>query len=169
VRAEDIPAYLLAARKKTDRMRWVSFPLVDRLEMVTVTLGFYGLMILVPVYLFWRTLFWPITFSMLAISYFYAIVHIWLPGRDGLWKSIPLSVIALTGLFVYSTLWGHLPVQRLFHWSVGLIGLSVFTGAELQGMSPLMRGEQANRGPEAVIGALLGLVYCLVPFALGWR
>ncbi len=94
-RATDIPAYLAGRRKKTDAMRWVRFPLKDRLEMVTVTLGFYGLLILLPVFIFWRGLFWPITFSLLGLSYFYAIVHPWLPGRDGLYKSIPLTLIAL--------------------------------------------------------------------------
>jgi ubiquinone/menaquinone biosynthesis C-methylase UbiE len=167
-RAVDIPAYLAGKRKKTDEMRWVKFPLKDRLEMVTVTVGFYALLILLPVFIFWRSLFWPVTFSMLGLSYFYAIVHPWLPGRDGLYKSIPLALIALAGLFVY-TLWHPLPTISLFHWVVGLTGLSVFTGGELQGMSPLMRGEQANWGWEAVIGLSLGAVYWLVPLALGWR
>ena len=168
-RAVDIPAYLNGKRKKTDEMRWVRFPLKDRLEMVTVTLGFYALLILLPVFIFWRNLFWPITFSMLGLSYFYAIVHPWLPGRDGLYKSIPLTVIALTGLFIYTTTWSPLPTQQFFHWAVGLTGLSVFTAAELQGMSPLMRGEQANWGWEAVIGVVLGAIYWLIPLTLGWR
>ena len=167
-RAVDVPAFLAGKRKKTDAMRWVSFPLKDRLEMVTVTVGFYALLILLPFFIFWRTLFWPVTISMLGLSYFYAIVHPWLPGRDGLYKSIPLALIALAGLFVY-TLWHPLPTISLFHWVVGLTGLSVFTGAELQGMSPLMRGEQANWGWEAVIGLSLGAVYWLIPLALGWR
>jgi ubiquinone/menaquinone biosynthesis C-methylase UbiE len=168
-RARDIPAYLAGKRKKTDKMRWVKFPLKDRLEMVTVTLGFYALLILMPVFFFWRLSFWPVTFSLLGLSYFYAVVHPWLPGRDGLYKSIPLTLIALAGLFVYTTLWHPLPYVNIFHWMVGLTGLSVFTGAELQGMSPLMRGEQANWGWEAVIGLVLGAVYWLVPLALGWR
>ncbi len=168
-RAIDVPAYLAGKRKKTDEMRWVKFPLKDRLEMVTVTLGFYGLLILLPVFIFWRNLFWPITFSLLGLSYFYAVVHPWLPGRDGLYKSIPLAIIALAGLFIYTTLWSPLPAQQFFHWVVGLTGLSVFTGAELQGMSPLMRGEQANWGWEAVIGLILGAIYWLVPLAIGWR
>ena len=168
-RAEDIQAYLAGKRKKTDAMRWVRFPLKDRLEMVTVTLGFYGLLILLPVFIFWRPLFWPITFSMLGLSYFYALVHPRLPGSDGLYKSIPLTIIALAGLFVYTTLLEPLPALNLFHWVVGLTGLSVFTGAELQGMSPLMRGEQANWGWEAVIGLALAAAYWLVPLALGWR
>jgi 2-polyprenyl-3-methyl-5-hydroxy-6-metoxy-1,4-benzoquinol methylase len=167
--ARDIPAYLDGKRKKTDEMRWVKFPLRDRLEMVTVTVGFYALLILLPVFFFWRHLFWPITFSMLGLSYFYAMVHPWLPGRDGLYKSIPLTLITLVGLFIYTTLWHPLPAVNTFHWMVGLTGLSVFTGAELQGMSPLMRGEQANWGWEAVIGLALSAVYWLVPLALGWR
>jgi 2-polyprenyl-3-methyl-5-hydroxy-6-metoxy-1,4-benzoquinol methylase len=169
VRATDIPAYLAGKRKKTDAMRWVQFPLKDRLEMVTVTLGFYALLILLPVLIFWRRLFWPITFSLLGLSYFYAIVHSWLPGRDGLFKSIPLTGIALAGLFVFQAIWNPMPVQQVFHWVVGLTGLSVFTAAELQGMSPRMRGEQANWGWEIVIGLALVAIYWLVPFVIGWR
>jgi SAM-dependent methyltransferase/xanthosine utilization system XapX-like protein len=168
-RAADIPAYLAAKRHKTDAMRWVRFPLKDRLEMVSVTVGFYGLLILVPVLIFWRSMFWPVAASLIGLSYFYAVVHPWLPGRDGLIKSIPLAAIALAGLAVYTLLVVPLPAPRLFRWVVGLTGLSVFTGAELQGMSPLMRGEQANWGWEVVIGAVLGLVYWLVPLAVGWR
>jgi 2-polyprenyl-3-methyl-5-hydroxy-6-metoxy-1,4-benzoquinol methylase len=169
VRATDIPAYLAHKRNKTDAMRWVRFPHEDRLEMTTVVLGFYGLLILLPVFIFWRHLFWPITASLVGLSYFYALVHPWLPGRDGLYKSIPLALITLAGLFVYTTLWNPLPVARLFNWAVGLTGLSVFTAAELQGMSPLMRGEQANWGWEAIIGMMLGLIYWLVPLILRWR
>jgi hypothetical protein len=169
VRAEQIPAYLSAERRKSADMRWVKFPLKDRLEMVTVTLGFYGLLILLPVGLFWRALFWPVTASLVGLSYFYAVVHPWLPGRDGLWKSIPLALIALMGLFAYTVLWNPLPAVRLFRWAIGLTWLSVFTAAELQGMSPLMRGEQANWGWEVVISAALALVYWLAPLALGWR
>jgi SAM-dependent methyltransferase len=169
VKARDIPAYLAAKRGKTDAMRWVRFPLRDRLEMVTVTLGFYGLLILLPVLFFWRHMFWPIAFSLVGLSYFYAVVHLWLPGRDGLTKSIPLTLISLGGLVVYVKLGHPLPDVSFFHWIVGLTGLSVFTGAELQGMSPLMRGEQANWGWEALIGLVLGAIYWLVPLALGWR
>ncbi len=168
-RASDIPAYLAGERKKTDEMRWVRFPLVDRLEMVTVTLGLYALLILLPVFFFWRQMFWPVTASLLGLSYFYAVVHPWLPGRDGLYKSVPLTFIALAGLFTYTALWNPLPALNLFHWAVGLTGLSVFTGAELQGMSPLMRGEQANWSREAVIALVLGAAYWLVPLVLGWR
>ncbi len=167
-RARDIPAYLAGGRKKTDAMRWVRFPLRDRLEMVTVTLGFYGLLILLPVWLFWRAMFPPIAASLLGLSYFYAVVHPWLPGRDGLYKSIPLAAIALVGLLIYTGISDPLSTEQYFRWSVGLIGLSVFTAAELQGMSPLMRGEQTNWGSEAVIGLVLGAAYWLIPRFVGW-
>lgn len=169
IRAEDIPAYLISKRKKTDAMRWMHFPLKARLEMVTATLGTYALLILLPVLIFWRSLFWPIFVSLIAVSYFYGIVHPWLPGRDGLFKSIPLAIIVLAGLLVYSALWNPLPVAHLFNWSVGLTGLSVFTASELQGMSPMLRGDPANWGWEAIIGLTLGLIYWLVPQMVGWR
>lgn len=169
VKAADIPAYLAAHRKKTDEMRWVRFPLKERLEMVTATLGFYGLLILVPILIFWRPLFWPVTAALLGLSYFYTVVLPWLPGHDGLQKSVPLTVIALIGLGVWTAVIQPLPAHQLFNWAVALTGLSLFTGAELQGMSPLMRGEQANWGWEAVIGVVLTAVYWLAPFLFGWR
>ena len=168
-RADDIPAYLAQNYKKTDEMRRVNFPLKDRLEMVTVMLGFYGLLIFLPVFIFWRRMFLPVSISLFGLSYFYAVCHPWLPGRDGLIKSIPLTIISLAGLFVYHALINPLPVQQFFAWSVGLTGLSVFTAAEMQGMSPLMRGEQANWGWELVIGLLLAAIYWFVPLAIGWR
>lgn len=163
VRAEDIPVYLEAGRRKTDETRWITFPVRDRLEMVLATLGFYGLLILLPVALLWRSLFWPVAVSMVGLSLFYAVTVPWLPGRDGLAKAVPLAGIALAGLYVYSSFFGHLPPRQLFNWTVGLTALAVFTGGELQGMSPLMRGEQANWAREAVIGVVLAAIYWLVP------
>ena len=168
-KASDIPSYLAGKRKKTDEMRWVKFPIKDRLEMVTVMLGFYALLILLPVLIFWRNLFWPITFSLFGLSYFYAVTLPWLPGRDGLYKSIPLTVITLTGFFVFTTFWNPMPIQQLFHWVIGLTGLSIFTAAEFQGMSPLMRGEQTNWGREAIVGVILGTIYWVIPLVAGWR
>jgi SAM-dependent methyltransferase len=169
VRAADIPAYLAAGRKKTEAMRLVRFPLKDRLEMVSVTIGFYGLLILLPVFLLLRSLFLPVAAALLGLSYFYAVVHPRLPGRDGPRKSVPLILISLAGLLAYCALTGWMPTPQFFRWAVGLTGLSFFTAAELQGMSPLMRGEQANWGCEAVVGLALFGMYWLVPLAAGWR
>ncbi len=169
VRAVDILAYLAAGKKKTAAMRTVTFPLKDRLEMVTVTLAFYGLMILLPVFIFWRGLFWPVTAALLGLAYFYAVVHPWLPGRDGLEKTIPLTGIALLGFAGYLWLAPGMPADQIFYWALGLSGLAVFTAAEMQGMSPLMRGEQANWTIEGVVYAGLGALAWLVPLLTGWR
>jgi hypothetical protein len=114
-------------------------------------------------------MFWPTLVAMVALSAFYAVTLPWLPGRDGLTKSLPLALIALAGMLLYSTLWDPASIDVLFARSIGVAALSVFIAAELQGMSPLMRGEQANWGWEAAIGGLLGLAYWLVPSVMGWR
>jgi hypothetical protein len=137
--------------------------------MVTVTLGFYGLMILVPVFIFWREMFWPIAISLIGLSYFYAIFHPWLPGEDGLVKSLPLTAITLLGFFAYTQFINPLYAHTTFNWVLGLTGLAVFTAGELQGMSPRMRGEQANWGWEGAAFVVLGLLYWLVPMGFGWR
>lgn len=169
VRAADIPAYLDGGRAKTDDMRYVDFPLKDRLEMMAATLGLYGLMILIPVAIIWPTSFWLVLISLIGLSTFYAVSLPWLPGRDGLAKSLPLALIALAAMLVYSWLWDPAALPDLFNRLIAIGALSVFVGAELQGMSPLMRGEQANWIWEAVIAALLLFLLWLVPALLGWR
>jgi hypothetical protein len=168
VYARDIPAYLEAGRKKTDAARWVSFPLRDRLEMLSVTLGFYGLLILIPVAIFWRDGFWAVMMALVGLGLFYATTLPWLPGRDGLEKSIPLTIIALLGMLIYTALLDPVPPADVFNRILGITALSVFTAAELQGMSPLMRGEQANWIPEALVGSVLLASYFLFPILVGW-
>ncbi len=169
VYASDIPAYLAAGRKKTNAARSVGFPLKDRLEMLSVTLGFYGLLILIPVAIFWRDGFWAVMMALAGLGLFYAVTMPWLPGRDGLEKSIPLTIIALLGMLIYTVLLDPVPADDLFNRVLGITALSVFTAAELQGMSPLMRGEQANWIPEALVGSVLLAAYFLVPVLAGWR
>jgi SAM-dependent methyltransferase len=168
IRASDIPAYLDRDFLKDDGMRTVRFPLRDRLEMVSATLGLYALMILIPVAIIWRDLFWPTTISLVGLSYFYALALPMIPGRDGLVKSIPLALIALVGMLVYSSIIGSDTPLLLFRRGIGMVALSVFVAAEMQGMSPLMRGEQANWGWELVIAIVLGGMYWLLPLLFGW-
>lgn len=168
VRAVDIHDYLAGGFQKTDQMRTIDFPWKERLEMVSATLGLYSLMILIPVAIFWSHLFWSVLIALLGLSYFYALALPLIPGRDGLIKSLPLAVIALTGMLVYSFFVGMTDPEQLFRQGVGMVALSVFIAAEMQGMSPLMRGEQANWGWEAVIALVLGGLYWLVPRLFGW-
>jgi hypothetical protein len=168
VRADDIPAYLDAGGRASEEMRLVTFPLLNRLEMLSTVLSFYGLLILLPILIFWRGIFWPVTLAMVGTGLFYAITQPYLPGKDGLVKSIPLTIIVLLGFLVFTQLNPEMPVKTIFNWSFGLVGLSVFTAAEMQGTSPLMRGEQANWIAEAIIALVLLAIYFLLPVVLGW-
>lgn len=169
VLAEDIVAFVDNDYKKTEKMRTVMFPLKDRLEMVSGTFGLYGLLLLLPIAIFWRHLFWPVLMTLAGLSYFYAIALPWLPGKDGLWKSIPLTLLSVLGLILFTAVFDPVSTQTFFNRALGLVALSIFVSGEFQGMSPLMRGEQANWIPEAAIAALLVLVYWLTPLLLGWR
>jgi len=151
-RAQDIPAYLAAGRKKTEVMRHVQFPLKDRLEMTTVMVLMYGLGFAILCLVFWRPYTLLLLSIMIALSYFYGIFLPWLPGRDGLGKGAVLAVLTLFGLWLWSLGWGHLPPASLLNWSLGLGFLAFFIGGEFQGMSPLMRGEQANWTVEGLVG-----------------
>ena len=167
--AEDIAAFVENDYKKTEKMRTVKFPLKDRLEMVSGTFGLYGLLLLVPIAIFWRHLFWPVLMSLTGLSYFYAIALPWIPGKDGLWKSIPLTLLSVLGLILFTTIFDPVSTQTFFNRAVGLVALAIFVSGEFQGMSPLMRGEQSNWIPEVLIMSLIGLVYWLTPLLLGWR
>lgn len=159
VRARDIPAYLAAGRNKTEAMRHVQFPLKDRLEMTTAMLILYGAVLAVLSLIFWRTHTLTILGVMALLGYFYGVFLPWLPGRDGLGKGITLAVLTLLGLWIWSFAWGHLPSASLFNWSLGLGFLAFFVGGEFQGMSPLMRGEQANWTIESLVGLATLAVY----------
>jgi 2-polyprenyl-3-methyl-5-hydroxy-6-metoxy-1,4-benzoquinol methylase len=158
-RASDIPAYLMAGRKKTDTMRRVMFPLKNRMEMVTTYIFIYGVGIVLLSLIFWRPYLWLITGIMLLLSYLYGIFLPWIPGRDGIGKGISLVVLTLAGLWGWSYGWGHLAVESLINWSLGLGFLAFFVGAEFQGISPLMRAEQSNMAIEAPVGLATLVAY----------
>jgi predicted PurR-regulated permease PerM len=62
-----------AGRKKTEAMRHVEFPLKARLEMTTVTLIFYAVLLIIPFLIFWRPYALLLLGLMAAMAYFYGI------------------------------------------------------------------------------------------------
>lgn len=169
IRATDLPAYLAAGREKEEAARLVKFPLKDRLEMASVSLGLYALLILIPVLIFWRDAFWAVIFSLVGVAYVYAVTFPYLPGRDGLAKAIPLTLLVLLGMFTYTLVFDPVTGRNLFNRTIIFTALSIFVAAEFQGMAPTQRGEQANWGYEVLAAGVLGLIYLLVPFVAGWR
>ena len=166
VRAADIPAYLAGGGAKTELMRRVRFPLRDRLEMATATLGLYAPLVLLPAWLIWRHAFWAIAAALIALTYTYAVLLPFLPGRDGLAKSVPLSILGLAALGLVELWRGEPTLGAAFGPALGMVALAVFVAGEMQGMSPHMRGEQANWIVEAVVLALLLAAYVAVPTAV---
>jgi hypothetical protein len=96
---------------------------------------------------------------MALLGYSYGVFLPWLPGRDGLGKGVALALLTLIGLWAWSFGWGRLASTSLFNWSLGLGFFAFFIGAEFQGMSPTMRGEQANWTIESLIGLAALVVY----------
>ncbi|MBN2501947.1 MAG: hypothetical protein JXB38_14290, partial [Anaerolineales bacterium] len=152
VRAADIPAYLAAKRKKTDAMRDVHFGLKERLEMATISIFFYGVMLLIPFLIFWRPHLWLLLGLTVLFSYLFATLMPWLPGKDGIGKGAALGVLTILGVLVWSLVWGKLPLDDLYSWSLGLGFLAFFLGSEFQGMTPVLRGPAGNWPLEGVVG-----------------
>ena len=152
VRATDIPAYLAAKRKKTDAMRNVRFGLKERLEMATISIFFYGVMLLIPFLIFWRAHLWFLLGMTALLSYLYAIMMPWLLGKDGLGKGAALAIMTMAGVLVWSLVWGKLPLADLYGWTLGLGFLAFFLGSEFQGMTPVLRGPSGNWPVEGLVG-----------------
>ncbi len=167
VRASDIPAYLKAGRKKNEAMRHAEFPLKARLEMTTVTLIFYAILLIIPFLIFWRPYALLLLGLTAAMAYFYGIFLPWIPGRDGPVKGGVLTALTLAGLVIWSLGWDHLSVTALVNWSLGLGFLAFFVGAEFQGMSPLMRGEQGNWTIEGIVGLGVLIAYGAARLLIG--
>ncbi|MGD8585641.1 MAG: methyltransferase domain-containing protein [Chloroflexota bacterium] len=161
IRAEDIPAFLAAGRKKIAAMRQVHFPLRARLEMTTILLTPYGLLLLIPSLIFWRPYTLPLLALAALLAYFYGAFLPWIPGRDGVVKGAFLAGLTVAGLWFWTWIGGNFSVALLLGRSLGLGFLAFFIGAEFQGMSPLMRGEQANWSIEGIVGLLTLVAYGL--------
>jgi SAM-dependent methyltransferase len=167
IRAEDISAYLAAGRKKTAAMRQVRFPLRARLEMTTTLLTLYGLLLLILSLIFWRPYTLPLLALAALLAYFYGAFLPWIPGRDGVAKGAFLAGLTMVGLWLWTWIRGDFSAPVLFGRSLGLGFLAFFIGAEFQGMSPLMRGEQANWSVEGLVGLLTLVAYGLGRLLIG--
>ncbi len=158
VRARDLPAYLAAGREKTNAMRWVTFPLRDRLEMTIISTIFFGVLLAIPFAIFWPHLMGLTLGAMVVQAFFFGLFLPWIPGHDGLVKGIFLAAATVLGVVLWGQLAGNWPLVKFVNRSLGLGFLAYFVAGEFQGMSPLMRGE-ANWDVEFVVGLLTLLAY----------
>lgn len=156
VRAEDLPAYLARGMHKTAAMRRVTFPWPARLVMATNALGLYGLVLAVVALLFRPTWAGPVFFTLAGLTLTYALLLPYLPGLDGLAHSVPLAILALAGMLLHAWATGFPPGGALFWRALSMVAVALFSAGEFQGMTPILRGEQANWLIEFPILAGLG-------------
>ncbi len=168
-RATDIPAYLARGGRKTDGMRRVDFPVLDRLEMSVVMWLFWALLLAVILLIVRRSLVVPALLSSLALFAVTGVLWPWLPGYQGTTKGLFLAAASVVLTIVWSLTVAHLPPQRLFNWCLGLSALALFVGADFQGTDPRRRGGEVEQFPKiAPLELALGAAYLLVPRLVGW-
>lgn len=172
--ATDIPAYIAADLKKTDDMRRARFPLGDRLEMAVMWAGLLSAVVVIPVAIFdWRLL--PGVLAMLwgfalFLFVFFDQVSRFVPGPVGLVKTLVLGLVGAAGVVAYGLTLGDWSTGSIIGWSLGILGVALVLGFDLDGTSPLQAGATvayyAQRWPGILkLWALIG--YDLeMPFTL---
>ena len=168
-RAADIPAYLARECRKTDLMRSVDFPLVDRLEMTLVMWLFWASLLALILLVVRRGLVIPALASSLALFLVAGGLWPWLPGYQGSAKGLSLAAASVAATVLASMTWLHLPARSLFSWCVGLCALALFVGADFQGADPRRRGGEVEQFPVIMpLELVLVALYLLVPRLVGW-
>jgi len=144
VYAEDVPAYLAAGGHKTDKMRRARFPLGDRLQMAVMWAAPMSLLAGIPVAIFnpgalpgMLGLIWGFTLFVYAL---YPQVERFVPGPVGLVKTVLLGLLGAAGILAYGLGPGGWGTGRVAGWVVGLLGVALVLGFDLEGTSPLRAG-----------------------------
>jgi len=140
VYARDIPGYVTNSFKKTDDMRRVKWPLIDRLDAgIGVSFSIF-LLILVILAIFLRA--WLVEFVVLYWGLFFLMYGLYplIPGRVGWHKLLVLEGLALAGILGYFFLgegqsWY---VLDLFFMAMGLV---IIIGTDFSGVTPLYKSD----------------------------
>lgn len=140
VYAKDIPEYLTNGFKKTDDMRHVKWPLIDRLDVgIGVSFPIF-LLILVILAIFlraWLVEFVALGWGLLLLMYgLYPLV----PGRAGWHKLLFLETLIAAGLLGYVFLEAGQSwyILDLFFMAMGLV---LIIGTDFGGVTPLYKSD----------------------------
>jgi NAD-dependent dihydropyrimidine dehydrogenase PreA subunit len=172
--ARDIPAYLEANLNKTSDMCRAKFPLGDRLQMAVMWAGLLSVSVAIPVVIFnWRILpgvlamIWG--FALFLFAFFDQVLR-FVPGPVGLVKTLILGIAGVAGVVAYGLAIGNWSTGSIGGWGLGIMGVALVLGFDLDGTSPLQPGATvayfARRWPQILkLWALFG--YDLeMPFVL---
>jgi len=145
--AEDLPAYLAAGgtdRVLSAQMRHARFPLADRLEMAVMWAAPMSLLAGIPVAIFrpralpgLLALIWAFTLFLYA---FYDPIRRWVPGPVGLVKTVLLGLVGAAGTLAYGLGLAGWGTGQAVGWSLGILGVALVLGFDLEGTSPLEAG-----------------------------
>jgi NAD-dependent dihydropyrimidine dehydrogenase PreA subunit len=142
--AGDLPAYLAAGRQKTAAMRHARFPLADRLEMAVMWAAPMSLLAGIPVAVFrpralpgLLALIWAFT---LVLYTFYHPIRRWVPGPVGMAKTVLLGLVGAAGTLAYGLGLADWGTGQAVGWSLGILGVALVLGFDLEGTSPLDAG-----------------------------
>lgn len=140
VYARDIPEYVTNGFKKSDGMRRVNWPLIDRLDAgIGVFLPVF-LLIMVILAIFARA--WLVEFAVFSWALFFLMYGLYplIPGRVGWHKLLFLEGLIAAGLLAYV----FLDVGRSWY-SVDLffmaMGLVLIIGIDFSGITPLYKSD----------------------------
>ena len=164
VYSKDIPAYLAAGQQKDDSIRWVHFPLQDRLEMAIVMWGFWGILLGLSLLLINPQVFW---IGLGGTLFYYLVTGAffpWLPGHDCFRKGIFLAVLSIIIILIAGPWLGGWNTLRTINTALGFAALALFAGADYQGGAPHMRGGEIVHFIKVVpleLGLLL--LYWIIP------
>lgn len=145
VYARDIPAYLAARFEKTGAMRRAKFPLRDRLEMAVMLAAPLSILAGIPVALFSLpslpgvlALIW--SFALLLFAFYDPVMRI-VPGPVALAKTLALGLVGAVGLTAYGLTIGGWTLGTATGWSLGVLGVALALGFDLDGATPLNAGD----------------------------
>jgi NAD-dependent dihydropyrimidine dehydrogenase PreA subunit len=144
VYARDIPAYVAARYKKTEGMCRARFPLCDRLEMAVMVAAPLSILAGIPVAIFSAhtlpgvlALVW--SFTVLLFAFYHPVMRI-LPGSVGLVKTLVLGLVGAAGVAAYGLTVGGWTPGAVVSWSLGILGVALALGFDLEGATPLTAG-----------------------------
>jgi ferredoxin len=140
VYAKDIPGYMTSSFKKTDNMRRVKWPLIDRLDAGIGVFFSMFLLILVILAIFGRA--WLVEFVVLSWGLFFLMYGFYpiIPGRVGWHKLLFLEGLLAAGLLGYVFLGAGQSwyVMDLFFMAMGLV---LVIGIDFSGVTPLYKSD----------------------------
>jgi NAD-dependent dihydropyrimidine dehydrogenase PreA subunit len=142
--AADIPAYVAAGFRKTEDMCRARFPLADRLQMAVMWAGLLSAIAVIPVAIIdWRmlpgvlALIWG--FALFLFAFFDQVMR-FVPGPVGLVKTLALGLLGVVGVVAFGLAIGDWSTGSMVGWSLGILGVALILGFDLDGTSPLNAG-----------------------------